>query len=222
MEMKVDTNLFSCYDKASHGSEKKERNKRYTVFIPGPPNCGKTRAARDIILGLFPPDVVVYLFSPQKQERSFQVDADVRRVALVPDKLKKVTIESLRENAGPHPIVCLFDDVDLIRGKVQQAIQELMTELLANGRSHSDDQEHIHMIITNHALNDYRKTKYSIENSEYFVLFPRMTPYIQLMRLLEKTGASPQEIDFIHKLNTRRVLYHAHHPRFIKKLESFK
>ena len=216
--MTIDTKLFE-YQGGGGPKYREPRNKRYTVFIPGPPNCGKTRAAQDIILEMFPPDVIVYLFSPHKQERSLKLPTPPRRVALDVNKLKKVTIEALREDAGPHPIVCLFDDIDLLRGKVQKSIQDLMTELLANGRSHDHGQQHIHMIITNHALNDYNKTKYTTENSEYFVIFPRATPYSQLARLLAKTGASPQEIDFIRGLNVRRVLYHTQYPRFIKELE---
>lgn len=140
-----------------------------------------------------------------------------KRIKMEPEILEKITLERLRNDSPGKPIICVFDDIDLITGKKQKIIQQLMEEILANGRSHNNWEQHIHVLITSHALNDYRKTKYTTENCEYFILFPTRTRYTQLSRLFEKCGIEKKDLKLISSLPHRRVLYHPSCPNFINK-----
>ena len=82
--------------------------------------------------------------------------------------------------------ILLFDDIDKIRDKeIKQLTYALMEDALANGRGHKEHngEGDIHVLITSHALNDYQRTKYAIENTDYVVLFPQSTTQLQFCRL---------------------------------------
>ena len=98
--------------------------------------------------------------------------------------LEKLTLDDLTEEGDCW---CVFDDVDKIRDPtVSRLTLALLDNIVANGRSHGGKQ--INVIVTSHALNDYRKTKYSLENCDYWVIFPSKTIKLQVTTLLRKIG----------------------------------
>lgn len=165
-------------------------NGRMTVFVAGVPGAGKSYLAKEMIESL-PPDYDVLLFTALSEEDGNFSGLGKRlyKIRMEPENLERLTLEQIRK-MSKHPIL-LFDDVDKIRDpKVSQKMFALLDDVLANGRGHKkhDGEGDVHVITTSHALNDYKKTKYSLENSDYVALFPASTTYCQLRRMFDKIG----------------------------------
>lgn len=126
------------------------------------------------------------------------------------EEISPSKMKILREIPGDCWVI--FDDVDKIRDPaVSKLVTRLMDNIVANGRSHDPSGEsHIHIIVTNHSLNDYRLTKYTCENCEYWVIFPNKSMRQQVVRLLSKLGLEKERI-----YNEDRVIIHKSVPLFI-------
>ena len=112
--------------------------------------------------------------------------------------------------------------VDKIRdSKVQNLIFALMNDALANGRGHEkhDGKGDLHVICTSHAANDYQKTKYTFENSNYVALFPGTTPPLQMFRMFDKMGLDKELCQYMIKLarsqKIRSIIIHKVVPLYI-------
>ena len=119
-------------------------------------------------------------------------------------------------------IILLFDDVDKIKDStVAKMIFGIMEDALANGRGHKrhDGTGDIHVICTSHALNDYRKTKYTLENSNYVALFPGTTTNKQMSTMFEKLGLDEdlckELIKYGKRGDIRSVIIHKIAPMYI-------
>ena len=165
---------------------------RLSIFIAGNPGAGKSYLAKEIINTL-PPIADILLFtSLEERDGNFEEFGDrVYKIRMEPENLERLSLETIRK-VSKFPIL-LFDDVDKIRDKkVETALFKLMNDALANGRGHKrhDGTGDIHVICTSHALNDYVKTKYTLENSDYVALFPGSTTKAQYERMCNKLGIS--------------------------------
>lgn len=178
---------------------------RLSFFIAGPPGCGKSTTAAQI-LSLFP-ETPIYLFSEVKEDQAFE-GLEITRMKMETELIKELNVDILAEKSDCWVV---FDDVDQITDSaLSTAVCKLMDNLIANGRSHG--KHNINIIATSHSLTDYRKTKYSIENCAYWVIFPKDTITAQLERLLTKMGL--QKI--LKKIeNADRVFIHKKSPLFI-------
>lgn len=176
---------------------------RLSYFIAGPPGCGKSTTAAEI-LSLFP-RTPIYLFSDVDEDRAFD-GLDIRRMKMEADLISELKPEMFCEKSDCWVV---FDDIDKIRDpKVSKNLIALMDNIIANGRSHGG--HHIHVIATSHSLSDYRKTKYMIENCEYWVVFPSKTINSQLKRLLSK-----MDLEKLDLKQYNRLFVHQSHPTFI-------
>ena len=177
---------------------------RLSYFIAGPPGCGKSTTAAEII-SLFP-RMPVYLFTDlSEDDRAFK-GLPIRKMKMELSLLKELTPELLLSEGSCWVI---FDDIDKIRDKnVNKALVDLLDNIIANGRNHGKGQ--INVIATSHSLADYRKTKYTIENSEYWVIFPNKTIRSQLLTLLKKMSLEKMDI-----FDQDRVFIHHAVPLFI-------
>lgn len=195
-------------------------NGRLTAFIPGNPNAGKSYLAAELIKTL-PSDYDVLLFTAlEEEDGNF---ADLKRlwkVKLVPEKLELMTLGNIR-SVSRHPVL-LFDDIDKIRDKtVEKMVFAILEDALANGRGHErhDGEGDIHVVVTSHSLNDYRKTKYTLENSDYVALFPGSTTFNQLLLLFNKMGLSKELCKEVYekgkKCAVRRIIIHKVAPMYI-------
>lgn len=178
---------------------------RLSFFIAGPPGCGKSTTIRDILL--FFPDQPKYLFTDiEEEDRAFS-GIKFRRVKMQTEILEQITLEKLTADGDCW---CVFDDVDKIRdARKSKVLLSLMDNILANGRSHG--KQTINIIITSHSLSDYKRTKYAIENCNYWVFFPCKTMDLQLKTLLKKDGLDKM-IPSLKK--EQRVFYHRSSPHF--------
>lgn len=201
-------------------------NGRLTAFIPGNPGAGKSYLANELI-NLLPDDYQVLLFTAvTEDDGNFSALGDrLHKIRLEPENLSRMTLSTIR-SVCDHPIL-LFDDIDKIRDKaVEKLVFSILEDALANGRDHSkngDDDKRgerdIHVIVTSHSLNDYRKTKYTLENSDYVAVFPQSTTYMQMKRLFEKLGLTKELCDRVIQSGksgqVRRVIIHKVAPMYI-------
>lgn len=168
-------------------------NDRMTMFIAGTPGAGKSYLAKQMI-NLLPPDIEILLFTAlDEKDGNFDELGKSRlfKIKMTPDVLGKISLAEIRKRSSGKQTILLFDDVDKIRDpKVQAATFAIMNDALANGRGHEkhDGNGDIHVLCTSHSLNDYQKTKYTFENSNYVALFPGTTPALQMYRMFDKLG----------------------------------
>lgn len=175
---------------------------RLTAFIPGNPGAGKSYLANELI-SLLPRDAEILLFTALEEEDGNFEDLKGRlyKIRMDPENLERITLSEIRKRCK-NPVL-LFDDVDKIRDKqVERLTYRILEDALANGRGHRkhDGQGDIHVIVTSHSLNDYKKTKYTLENSDYVAVFPQSTTYAQMKRLFEKIGLTKEMCDYVMSL----------------------
>lgn len=196
-------------------------NGRVSVFIAGNPGAGKSYLAKDIIRTL-PKNFDIILFTALEEEDGNFEEFKGRlfKVRMTPEVLSRITLSEIRKR-GKYPLL-LFDDVDKIRDKKVEALTyKIMEDALANGRGHRrhDGQGDIHVIITSHSMNDYRKTKYAIENTDYIAVFPQSSTFTQLTRLFEKVGLDKEWVRKVMDLgkrgDVRRVIIKKFTPMYI-------
>lgn len=178
---------------------------RLTAFIPGNPGAGKSYLANELI-ELLPSYSEVLLFTAlDEEDGNFKgLKNRLYKIRMTPENLEKLTLTAIRKMCR-NPIL-LFDDIDKIRDKkVETLTFKLLEDALANGRGHKkhDGKGDIHVIVTSHSLNDYRKTKYTLENSDYIALFPQSTTYAQMLRLFQKIGLDKDACDEVMKMGKR-------------------
>lgn len=168
-------------------------NDRMTMFIAGTPGAGKSYLAKQMI-NLLPNNFDILLFTALEEKDGNFDDLGKGRlfkIKMTPDILGKISLAEIRKRAKSPQTILLFDDVDKIRDpKVQNLTFSIMNDALANGRGHEkhDGNGDIHVICTSHSANDYQKTKYTFENSNYVALFPGTTPPLQMYRMFDKLG----------------------------------
>ena len=177
---------------------------RLSYFIAGPPGCGKSTTTAEILS--FFPSQPKYLFTDlTEDDRAFK-DIQFRKIKMETAILETITLDKLTKDGDCW---CVFDDVDKIRDpKKAKVVLALMDNILANGRSHGGDN--INIIITSHSLSDYKRTKYAIENCNYWVIFPSKTMKTQTDSLLKKNGFEKLPIR-----DQERVFIHRSFPNFV-------
>ena len=197
---------------------------RMTMFIAGTPGAGKSYLAKQMI-NLLPKNLEILLFTALEEEDGnfSELGKDrIYKIKMTPENLTKITLKEIRERAKARQIILLFDDVDKIRDpKVQNHVFAIMNDALANGRGHEkhDGDHDIHVLCTSHSLNDYQKTKYTFENSNYVALFPGTTPPLQMYRMFDKLGLDKKlcykMIKLGRKQQIRSVIIHKVVPMYM-------
>ena len=194
---------------------------RLTVFIPGNPGAGKSYLANDFINLILPSSEVLLFTALEEEDGNFEgLKGRLYKIRMDTDNLDRLTLTQIRRMCK-NPIL-LFDDIDKIRDKnVEKKTFALLEDALANGRGHKkhDGEGDIHVIVTSHSLNDYRKTKYTLENSDYVAVFPQSTTYAQMKRLFDKLGLSKELCDEVIQMGknglARRVIIKKVSPMYI-------
>lgn len=199
-------------------------NDRLTMFIAGTPGAGKSYLAKQMIK-LLPSTIPILLFTAlEENDGNFDELGKDRlfKVKMKPETLEKINLKEIRERSKSPQTLLLFDDVDKIRDpKVQNATFALMNDALANGRGHEkhDGNGDIHVICTSHSANDYKKTKYTFENSNYVALFPGTTPPLQMYRMFDKMGLDKELCQKMIKLarmqKIRSIIIHKVVPMYM-------
>lgn len=199
-------------------------NDRMTMFIAGTPGAGKSYLAKQMI-NLLPSNIPILLFTAlEEHDGNFdELGKDrIYKIKMSTDTLDKINLAGIRERVKTPQTILLFDDVDKIRDpKVQNATFALMNDALANGRGHEkhDGTGDIHVICTSHSANDYKKTKYTFENSNYVALFPGTTPPLQMYRMFDKLGLEKElcqkMINLARAQQIRSIIIHKVVPMYL-------
>lgn len=199
-------------------------NDRMTMFIAGTPGAGKSYLAKQMI-NLLPKNLDILLFTAlEENDGNFDELGKERlfKIKMTPENLSKITLAEIRSRARSPQTILLFDDVDKIRqSKVQNAVFAIMNDALANGRGHEkhDGNGDLHVICTSHSANDYQKTKYTFENSNYVALFPGTTPVLQMHRMFDKLGLEKDLCNYLIGLarsqKIRSIIVHKVVPMYI-------
>ena len=199
-------------------------NDRMTMFIAGTPGAGKSYLAKEMI-NLLPKNIPILLFTAlEEKDGNFDSLGKDRlyKIKMTPENLNNINLKEIREKAGTKQTILLFDDVDKIRNsKVQIATFAIMNDALANGRGHEkhNGEGDIHVICTSHSANDYNKTKYTFENSNYVALFPGTTPPLQMYRMFDKLGLEKELCQKMIKLarnqRIRSIIVHKVVPMYM-------
>lgn len=197
---------------------------RMTMFIAGAPGAGKSYLAKEMI-HLLPDDLDILLFTAlDEKDGNFDDFPKSRlfKIKMTPEVLSKITLAEIRKRTKGSQCILLFDDVDKIRDpRVQSLTFAIMNDALANGRGHEkhNGEGDIHIICTSHSANDYQKTKYTFENSNYVALFPGVTPPLQLYRMFDKLGLDKKLCQKMMKLGRtqkiRSVIIHKVVPMYM-------
>ena len=198
-------------------------NDRMTMFIAGTPGAGKSYLAKQMI-NLMSNTCPIMLFTAlEEKDGNFDSLGKERlfKIKMTPEVLSKISLKEIRERAKTPQTILLFDDVDKIRdSKVQNLVFALMNDALANGRGHEKHDGHgdLHVICTSHSANDYQKTKYTFENSNYVALFPGTTP-LQMYRMFDKLGLDKELCQKMIKLaraqKIRSIIIHKVVPMYM-------
>lgn len=194
---------------------------RLTAFIPGNPGAGKSYLANEFIHLILPGSEVLLFTALEEEDGNFHdLKQRLYKIRMDEENLSKLTLTQIRRMCK-NPIL-LFDDIDKIRDKaVEKKTFAILEDALANGRGHRkhDGEGDIHVIVTSHSLNDYRKTKYTLENSDYVAVFPQSTTYAQMRRLFDKLGLSKELCDEVISMGkkglARRVIIRKVAPMYI-------
>lgn len=199
-------------------------NDRMTMFIAGTPGAGKSYLAKQMI-GLLPETYTLMLFTAlEENDGNFDDIGKDRmfKIKMTPEVLSNITLAEIRKRSKSPQTILLFDDVDKIRNsKVQNLVFALMNDVLANGRGHEkhDGNGDVHVICTSHSANDYQKTKYTFENSNYVALFPGTTPPLQMYRMFDKMGLEKElcmkMIKLAREQKIRSIIIHKVVPMYL-------
>ena len=197
---------------------------RMTMFISGTPGAGKSYLAKKMI-NLLPDNLDILLFTALEEKDGNFDDIKPERlfkIKMTPEVLSSITLKEIRERAKSPQTILLFDDIDKIRDpKIQSLTFAVMNDALANGRGHEkhDGKGDLHVLCTSHSTNDYNKTKYTFENSNYVALFPGTTPPLQMYRMFDKLGLDKelckQLIHMARQQKIRSIIIHKVVPMYL-------
>ena len=170
------------------------QNERITMFIAGCQNCGKSYYISQFLdtYKVLHPERPVFLVTGLSEKDKHFEGQDLWRVDL--GTIPSLTLEDFRRISPGAPrtgSLVIFDDVDRITDdKVNKAVQKLISDILSNGRDHASQAgiADIDIIITNHEVNDYKRTKPMLTECNYVVLFPSATVGRQMKLIIDKIG----------------------------------
>ena len=196
------------------------------MFIAGCQNCGKSYYISQFIrlYKTLRPERPIYLVTGLSEKDAHFEGLDMWKVDLA--TIPSLTLEHFRR-LGPDSertgSLVIFDDVDRITDdKVNKAVQKLISDILSNGRDHATQQgiADIDIIITNHEVNDYRRTKPMLTECNYIVLFPSATVGRQMKLIIDKIGVSKEiEREITSYKKSRSLLIHKTYPMYCVMLD---
>lgn len=148
-------------------------------------------------------------------ERKIYLFSDVTTDPLL-DKYGVLRIK-LNDNLVTNPIrteelaesLSIFDDIDSINDKhIKLAINTLYDAILKKGSSH----DNIDLIVTSHALADYKASRNLIINAHYIVFFKGT---LNVEYVLKRLGLQKKDIQKIQSIqNSRYIAVHKNYPMF--------
>ena len=196
-------------------------DERITMFIAGCQNCGKSYYISNFLktYRMIHPERPVFLVTGLSEKDKHFEGFDLWKINL--SHVPTLTLEDLRRRGPGAPrtgSLVIFDDVDRITDdKVNKAVQKLISDILSNGRDHATQAgiADIDIIVTNHEVNDYGRTKRLLTECNYVVLFPSATVSRQMKLIIDKIGVSKGiEKQITNYKTSRSLLIHKTYPMY--------
>lgn len=217
-------------DEGEHMEPFYNPDERVTMFIAGAQNCGKS-----YFIGQFLNDYremhprrPVYLLTGLTEKDKSLGEHRIRAIKMDEGTVGNLSLEKLRvDDKTGKRVGCLliFDDVDRLRDKgLMKKVYDLLNDALCNGRDHSTQEAYadIDVIVTNHEINDYVRTKSILTECNYVVLFPYYSLRKQIDMVMDKIGISEEHKEKIRKYKGRAVVIHKVAPLYcVMKKEFF-
>lgn len=196
-------------------------SERLTIFIAGAQNCGKSYWVANFLdeYKYIHPNRPIYLVTGLNEPDKHFERHKIRRIDMDVEVIDDIDLEKLREDdvTGKRTgCLIIFDDTDRIRDKqLMKRVYDLLHDALCNGRDHATQSgaADIDVIITNHEINDYQRTRYILTECNYLVLFPQCSLKKQLDMCIEKVGMSKEAKDYILSYtDSRSLVIHKTYP----------
>ena len=195
---------------------------RITMFIAGAQNCGKSYFVAQFLDDYkhIHPKRPVYLITGLTEKDKHFARHKIRQIILDPATIDEMNLEKLRtDDVTKKRTGCLliFDDTDRIRDKeVMKKVYDLCNDALCNGRDHEtqNGEADIDVIVTNHEINDYVRTRGMLTECNYVVIFPYYSLAKQLDLVLDKIGVSEDLKAKIKSYKGRAVIIHKTAPLY--------
>ncbi len=171
---------------------------RTSIFIVGRNGSGKSYWIRDYIKEFIKrfKDFPIYLFSSKKEDENLD---DIKEIKRVP--IDESFVDNPLEYEDLKQSLCIFDDVDGLRGKLRNEIYYLRDKILKNGRSYK-----IHIIATNHDATG-KDVQACLNESDMIVFF--MKNYNRSLRYLLESyaGLEKNQIKKLKSNKSRATTY---------------
>ena len=184
---------------------------RDIYFIAGQSGSGKSWMATQIANNYkrMYPDRPIYVVSHLDKDNTLDKIKGIIRL-----DMKALLEEDFDINKWNDCLV-IFDDYESEDKKEMKAILKMITSIAIMGRKHHDGQGNISMMVLNHNLTNYNKTKLLHDEASHYVLYPQSTSYHSLQYLLKtRIGMTKDEIRGLKKLG-RWVLIHKNYPSYL-------
>lgn len=230
VEKKVESSDFREYvaPDGCHCEPFYRPKERITMFIAGPQNCGKSYFIAEFLdeYKQFHPKRPIYLLTGLDEEDKHFARHKIRKIIMDAETLGSLSLEELRtdDKTGKRTgCLLIFDDTDRIPNKlVIKKVYDLMGVALSTGRDHAtqNGEADIDVVITNHEINDYLRTKNVLTECNYMVMFPQCSLKKQMDYCLEKVGMEKKMKDEIMSYNkSRSVVLHKTYPFYCVTME---
>lgn len=183
-----------------------KKKDRTSIFIVGRNGSGKSYWIKDYLTEFIKrfPSYRIYLFSTKSADDNLDKIQKIKRIKIDDSFIHKpLHYEILTES------LCIFDDIDSLRGKLRDEIYHLRDTILTNGRSYK-----IHIISTNHASTG-KDVQVCLNESDMIVFF--MKNYNRSVKYLLENyiGLDKNQTDILRKNKSRATTYNKTYPNTI-------
>jgi hypothetical protein len=177
---------------------------RLGMYVAGKNGSGKSFYISKFLINYIKmfPKHKIYLFSEKDRDEQLDKFEKIKRINLDDILQNPISYPDLVEVAQDTGVLCIFDDVDTLTGKLKAYIYALIAKILKVGR-----QDKVNIIATNHEITNANETKSQLKESNVIVWFGR-NYNIQLQNLCKKYCAMmPSDIKRWRKSHSRAVTY---------------
>jgi hypothetical protein len=179
--------------------------KSIRVFISGQSGSGKSTFIAEFLKYNKPRNTPVFIFSPFQHDKSLEKIKNLIYIDL--DEFEKEFERPFEapDDVPPNSVV-IFDDIESHSTRAKE-LMKIRDVFLERGRHHDDDGKGggCSVLTVSHNPLGNNKTKASIRESQYCVLFPKSNPRDTTALLSKYFGYTQRQISEILQLKSRWV-----------------
>ena len=189
-----------------------DENTRNIYYIAGASGSGKSYISKIIATNYkkLYPDRPIYCISKLTKDETLDQIPDLIRIDLDEFTSNHIDINDFSDS------MVIFDDYETITPKKKlDAVMNFMDDIAIMGRKHQDGQGNISMMVLNHHITNYKKTRLILNEASHYILYPQSTSSSQLGYLLKsRLGFDKNEIRELKKLG-RWVCIHKNYIQYM-------